>query len=159
MPKTTKTAAATKKTATKTTAGKKASTKAATGKKTATKKTATKAATGKKTATKKAATGEAPAKKPKSELRKPQLRILQALQDGSTLDRKAISLKAPVDVATCVEYLGSHDPEKRAKNDEKHFKSLITWGYVKLEKHDVDGKDTHVYSITPAGKKYLDSLE
>lgn len=89
-------------------------------------------------------------------LRTPQVRILRALaKAGKALSRPQISEKAPVDQAACVEYLGSHDDATRKANDKKHFPSLVTLGLVKHEKHDVDGRDTVVYSITAAGRAKL----
>lgn len=109
---------------------------------------------GPKTAVKKPA---APAKE--CGLRKPQVRILRALADnGGWMDRKTIAQKAPVDVATCVEYIGSHDDAKRKKNDEKHFPSLISLGYLTAEQHDVNGRDRIVYSVTAEGRKALQAI-
>ena len=131
-------------------------------KKTATKKAATTKAA-KKTAkakTKKTSTAKkTPAKKTPAKvegLRKPQVRILQALNKNSKgLDRKGVATKASVDYAACTEYLGSTNPEVRAANDVNHFPSLIGLKYIKAEQHDVKGKDTIIYTITAAGKKAL----
>lgn len=87
------------------------------------------------------------------DLRKPQYRILKALAKSSKpLTRGQISEKAPVDVASCVEYMGSPDATIRKANDAKHFPSLITLGLVKQEIEDRDGRDVVVYSITAKGK-------
>lgn len=94
--------------------------------------------------------------KPKSELRAPQIRILKALKGGKTLTRAQIASKAPVDVATCVEYLGSPDPAIREKNDKKHFPSLVSLGLVRQEQHDIDNRDVMMYSITAKGTKALE---
>lgn len=95
----------------------------------------------------------------KTGLRTPQVRILTCLAKAKTaLTRKEISEKAPVDLAFCTEYVGSNDPERRAKNDLK-FPSLITLGHVKAEQHDVDGKDVIRYSITAKGRKALEKAE
>jgi hypothetical protein len=86
-------------------------------------------------------------------LRKPQVRILQCLfKAGKELTRAQIAVKAPVDPAGCVEWIGSHDPDKRAANDVKHFPSLVTLDFIKQEQHDVDGKDVIVYLLTAKGK-------
>lgn len=145
----TQTAPVETKAAPKRVAKKKASKKVA--KKTpAAKKTAKAAA--KKKPTKKASS-KAPVKKVEG-LRKPQVRILEFLSKcKGGQDRKTIAAKAPVDYATLTEYVGSANPEKRAENDTKHFPSLITLKYVKVEKEDVDGKDVLLFSITALGRK------
>lgn len=81
--------------------------------------------------------GKVPAKatngKPeKKGLRAPQLRILKALKksEATPRDRNWIAEKAPVDLATCVEYCGSPDPAKRKANDAKHFPSLLSLGFL-----------------------------
>lgn len=103
--------------------------------------------------------GGTPGAKKKDGLRNPQIRILQCLAKlDKAMTRAELSEKAPVDVATCVEYLGSHDPDKRAANDAKHFPSLLTLGYVKLEEHDVDGKNVRMYAITANGRKAVAKL-
>lgn len=119
-------------------------------KKTATKK-ATKTAPAKKAAKKGAKTETKPREK-KDGLRKPQLRILAALAKRDNLTRAQIAEKAPVDVATCVEYIGSHDDAIRLANDEKHFPSLLTLGLVKAKQVDVEGRNVIQYSITAKGR-------
>lgn len=91
-------------------------------------------------------------KRVKGGLRAGQIRILKLLAKKDLLTRTVISEKAPVDVANCVELIGSHDEDKRAANDEKHYPSLITLGLVKPEQHDVNGRDTILYRITAKGK-------
>jgi len=86
-------------------------------------------------------------------LRKPQLRILQALLKGKSLTRQQLAAKAPVDAAATTEYIGSLDPSTREANDKKHFPSLISLKALKVEQHDVNGKDVIVFAITAAGKK------
>lgn len=115
-------------------------------KKAATKKVA------KKVAPKKAAKKAATPRAKKDGLRKPQIRVLKLLAKKDGLDRNQISEKAPVDLATCVEYIGSHDPDIRAANDTKHFPSLISLGLVKAQMHDVKGKNVIQYFITAKGK-------
>lgn len=105
-----------------------------------------------KTATKKAATKAAPAPAPESKaagLRKPQVRILEALaKSKAPLTRREIADAAPCDFAGCTEWLGSQDPETRAKNDAKHFPSLLTLGYIAA----AEGDGGVTYTITPAGR-------
>lgn len=135
----------------------------------AAKKKAAKKAPAKKAA-KKTAKAAKPAKKAakkadkaprarKEGLRNPQVRILKALSKGKSLTRAEIAEKAPVDVATCVEYIGSHDDAKRIANDKKHFPSLLTLKYVKAEQHDEGGHDVVRYAITAAGKAALAKAE
>lgn len=90
----------------------------------------------------------------KEGLRAPQIRILAALAKNNHLTRAQLAEKAPVDVAACVEYLGSHNDDVRKANDVKHFPSLRTLGYVKLEVHESsDGRDSFQYVITASGRK------
>lgn len=91
--------------------------------------------------------------KVKLPIRKPQLRILQALSMNSDrpLSRAEIAEAAQIDIAPLVEYLGSSDPARRAANDAKHFTSLITLGYVKL--HMMENEPA-TYSLTANGKKF-----
>ena len=110
-----------------------------------------KAAT-KKVPAKKAAKKESAPRAKKDGLRAGQVRILKALVKKDLMGRVEIAQKAPVDVANCVELIGSHDEDKRAANDVKHYPSLITLGFVKPEQHDVEGKDTILYRITAKGK-------
>lgn len=88
------------------------------------------------------------------QLRKPQLRILNCLASGKALTRIQISKSAPVDNAMCTTYIGSNNPEVRDRCDKTTI-SLLTRKYVKVEQHDVNGKDVVVYSITALGKKSL----
>ncbi len=93
--------------------------------------------------------------KPKTEggLRKPQIRIIKVLAKGRPMSRAQIAEKAPVDVAGCVEWIGSHDERTRKANDRKHFPSLITLGLVRLSNisnnEDVVGA---IYEITAKGR-------
>ena len=105
-----------------------------------------------KKAAKKAASKESAPRSKKDGLRAGQVRILKALSKKDLMGRVEIAQKAPVDVANCVELIGSHDEDKRAANDVKHYPSLITLGFVKPEQHDVNGKDTILYRITAKGK-------
>jgi|TARA_R110000824_G_scaffold89320_7_gene219076 hypothetical protein len=114
----------------------------------------TKAATTKTAATKTTKAKVKATKKPaapKVELRKPQTRIMLALNAAKApMSRTAISEAAPVDVATLVEYIGSHDDARRLKNDKK-FPSLLTLGLVKaVVQEDVRGV---CYESTAKGRK------
>lgn len=142
-----------KKAATKTAKASPKKKAAKTAKTAAPKKKVAKAAPKKEKAAKKAAgTG---AGRPKKEgLRKPQVRILAVLAKANRgLTRAEISEKAKVDVAACVEYIGSLDEAKRLANDEKMgWKSLISLKYIKQaasEKEDARGA---YYAITALGK-------
>jgi hypothetical protein len=107
------------------------------------------------------APAEAPkAPRPKKEgLRSPQVRLLQALSlAGKALSRKEMAIKAKVDVSSCVEHLGSMDDEKRKKNDEKHWPSLITLKHVKWKAvKEEDGTEEIKFEITADGKKALNT--
>lgn len=93
----------------------------------------------------------------KEGLRKPQVRVLTALNKSSrALNRSQIATKAEVDVATLTEVVGSHDPKVREKNDKrKGWKSLVSLGFVKEAPAEEEGNGTY-YSITAAGKKALE---
>lgn len=113
----------------------------------------TKAKTSPKTAPKAKAEAKPTVAELNGGLRKPQIRVLRLLgKSGKAMDRAAISEKAPVDQASCVEYLGSHDDAVRKANDKKHFPSLVTLGYVAHEDHEDSGV---TYEITAKGKKFL----
>lgn len=104
------------------------------------------------TATKTAKTSKKASAKKENGLRKPQLRILAALKKAKgALTRAEISEKAPVDVAACVEYIGSHDDATRKANDKKHFPSLVSLGLVKFGMPEEGG--AVCYEITAAGRK------
>lgn len=93
-------------------------------------------------------------------LRKPQVRILATLvKVGKALSRKEIAEKAEVDAAWLTSWIGSTNPEVRTANDAKEFPSLITLGFVKQEKTDVDGKDVICYAISAKGKAALEKAE
>jgi predicted transcriptional regulator len=100
--------------------------------------------------TKVAAKKEAPAAK-KEGLRKPQVRILAALNKHGGMPRTKISEKAPVDLACCTEYIGSDDEATRKANDKSHFPSLLTLGFVSAA---ADEGPTQ-YAITPKGRAAL----
>lgn len=95
-------------------------------------------------------------KKEGSGIRKPQERILVALNKAGEagLTRSGIGEKALVDTAMCTEYLGSVDDAKRLANDTKHFPSLLTLGLIKYApEHD----GVTAYAITAKGKKFVES--
>jgi len=91
------------------------------------------------------------ATKTTTELRQPQVRVLQTLaKSKEPLTRSEIAAKATVDQAGLTEYIGSSDKAKRAANDKKKgWKSLVSLGYVKAE----DGEGAATYTITAAGRK------
>lgn len=86
-------------------------------------------------------------------LKKPQVRILLALMDDSSLTRSEIAEKANVDNASLTGYLGSTDPAVRAKNDESWHPSLITMKLIKFKIVDEGGKDVPRYEIMALGKR------
>lgn len=94
--------------------------------------------------------GDAPAKP--DYLRNPQIEILKALRKKNGT-RKQLAEKLPNTVSMS-EMLGSPDGE-----GNKYTKTLCEWGYVKGEIHDVDGRDTMVFSLTPKGKTALEKAE
>ncbi|MFA7162017.1 MAG: hypothetical protein WC083_05550 [Candidatus Methanomethylophilaceae archaeon] len=87
-------------------------------------------------------------------IRKPQVRILEALfKAGHPLSRKQIAEKATVDTAWCTEWIGSNDQAKREANDRKHFPSLVSLGFVRFS---IPGDSGEVfYEITAAGRKAI----
>jgi hypothetical protein len=95
----------------------------------------------------------------KGELRIPQIRILEFLSSlkGEGRTRKEISEGAPCDLAWTVEWLGSHDPEKRVKNDTKSngFPSLVSLNYVRVEIEPLETKSIVRYFITEEGEGSL----
>jgi hypothetical protein len=99
----------------------------------------------------KTTTKKTKATKASSELRRPQIRILQALVKHGELSRAELAAKAPVDQAACCEFIGSEDKATRLKNDKKHFPSLISLGFVSsaLPK---DGGAAR-YTITAKGRE------
>lgn len=122
----------------------------------------------KKAAPKKAAAKEKKAAAPKAKkegLRKPQIRILEALVNtkapNGELTRVQISEAGEVDLAMLNSYIGSSDDAVRAKNDEKVCKSLITLGYVTHKAYPTEsgnGEGPVMHKITAAGKKALENL-
>jgi hypothetical protein len=114
-----------------------------------------------KTATKTAPKQAAPKAAPKAAakqdkgLRKPQVRVLEALsKSGKALTRAQISDKAEVDNAMLTDYIGSTDDAKRKVNDTKLMPSLVTLGHVHAVAPEEDGGPSS-YSITAAGRKAL----
>jgi len=95
--------------------------------------------------------------KPKSDLRKPQQRILECLAKASQpMTRKEIAEHAGVDSAGCTEWIGSTNDDTRLANDTKHFPSLVSLGFVKQSVNAVEGgKATAFYTITAVGRKQV----
>lgn len=84
-----------------------------------------------------------------------QIRILQTLAKSKLpITRQEIATKADINPAMTYA-LGSHDDKKRAKNDKKYGKSLVTRGYAKA----IDKDGATVYSTTASGKKALESAK
>lgn len=133
-------------------AAKKAAPKKA-AKKTAKKKAAKK---GGKKAVKKTGTKAKKTPRAKKEgLRKPQVRVLAALEKASrALNRAEISAKGEVDLAMLNSYIGSHDDKVRAKNDKNVCLSLLTLGYVKTSAAEEEGHGVY-YKITATGSTAL----
>jgi hypothetical protein len=113
-----------------------------------------------KATTKKAKAEKTESKKDNGGLRKPQVRILKALNRTSKhLTRAEISEKAPADLAMLNSYIGSHDDATRAKNDKKNFPSLLTLGLIAKALPEDPEKNGHVsYKITAKGAKLASSL-
>jgi DNA-binding MarR family transcriptional regulator len=109
-------------------------------------------------APKKGKAAKAPRAK-KEGLRKPQVRVLEALaKSKKSLSRTEISEKGGVDLAMLNSYIGSQDDSIRKKNDELVCKSLLTLGFVKYGTQQEEGRGMY-YDITPAGRKALDSAK
>ena len=88
-------------------------------------------------------------------LRKEQVRILAALAKANKpLTRKEIAEQAPCDRAWTNMWLGAHNPDIRARNDEE-FPSLLSLGYVVENDGERDGRQAWVYEITVAGRDAL----
>jgi len=88
-------------------------------------------------------------------LKKPQVRILEALSDGNWLSRAEIATKAKVDNASLTGYLGSMDVETREKNDTEWYMSLISLKFVKTKVTDENGKDVPRFAISALGKSKI----
>lgn len=112
------------------------------------------------TPTKKAAT-PAPVKTGTAldNLRKPQVKVILTLaKAGKPLTRAQIAKAGGIDAAGLTEWVGSADKNTREANDAKHFPSLISLGYVKVEQQDVDGRDVMVHSLSANGRKAAEKL-
>lgn len=88
----------------------------------------------------------------KEGLRKPQIRVLKALLSGKEMTRKEIAEKGEVDQAFLTSYIGSNDPDIRAKTDKQVCMSLLTLGYVKAVVVQGEGYGPTTYQITAKGK-------
>lgn len=96
----------------------------------------------------------------KSDLRKPQVRILKTLAKFGPLSRNPLAVKAKVGKNQVVGLTGSATPEARKSIEAYHgYVSLITKGFVKAQVIDVDGKSERIFEITTAGKKALSKTE
>lgn len=86
-------------------------------------------------------------------LRNPQILVLEALNKAknNTLTRAQLVDKCPGVGLT--EHLGSIGGTKN-----KYTVSLIEHKFVKQEQHDINNKDTMVYTITATGKKALEKV-
>lgn len=108
----------------------------------------------------KAAAKKMPKERARKEgLRKPQVRILQALiktkAPNGELSRSKIAEQAKVDVGPLSRYIGELDESLRKKEDARSgFQSLLTLKFVSM--HEAEGEPTH-YRITAAGKKACDA--
>lgn len=92
-------------------------------------------------------------------LRKPQIRLLQAMAKAKgPLNAARLCELAGVDRAWVNEFTGKLDADKRADADEKYnVKSLVTRGYAKVRQVDVEGKKETVWEITATGRKGLET--
>lgn len=90
-------------------------------------------------------------------LRKPQVRILEALAKATDgLTRGEIAKNAGIDPAMG-HYLGHSDPKNYEAWSKKYgFPSLLFLGHVKASEDDRDGKIVQVHKITASGKKALE---
>lgn len=124
---------------------------------TAAKKSTKKGAKGKASKSTSGSNGAAP-RKVKEGLRKPQLRVLEALsKQKKPLSRKGVAKVSSVDEASLSGYIGANDPEIRAKDDaEKGWPCLLTLKLLKIDQMDEEGRSKSFYSITKAGRDALD---
>lgn len=90
-------------------------------------------------------------------LSKAQLAVLTVLKAGARLTRKEIAAQGKTDLAYLSTWIGSSDAETRKANDQKRgVKSLLTLKFVKDEQHDGEAMS---YTITPAGRAALKAAE
>jgi outer membrane biosynthesis protein TonB len=119
-------------------------------------KKAAKAAPKKAKAAKKVA-GTGAGRPKKDGLRKPQVRILAALNKATRgLTRAEIAAKAEVDLATMTSYIGSDDETIRARLDKIKFPSLLTLKYMKPAAAEKEDTRAGYYTITASGKAALE---
>lgn len=97
----------------------------------------------------------------KDGLRGPQIRILQTLARNSRpLSRKQIAEKAGVDPTKIGDYAGPRPDSQSFETAEKWpFPDLHTAKLVRVEQHDIDGRDVLCYTITAAGRKALEASQ
>lgn len=96
----------------------------------------------------------------KEGLRKGQIGVLTVLAKATKpLTRKQIAEKGNLDLASLTGYIGPSDPDKRKYNDETYFVTLLTLKCVKEEQHDINNRDTIVYTITATGRKAMEDAK
>lgn len=116
--------------------------------------TATTEATTATKAAKKKSAKSSPKAPSNGRLRKSQLRVLESLVKGGVHTKAKIMTKVfngnSINLAPIV---GSPDPQDRAAREKKTgYPSLITLGYVKPHKLNIDGVTEVSYEITDKGK-------
>lgn len=88
-----------------------------------------------------------------TELREPQIRILQCLaRHKQPLTRKQIAEKAKIDPTKVGDYVDRPEGQSEETASRWKFSDLKTLKLVRVEVHDLNGKDTRTYTITPKGK-------
>lgn len=109
------------------------------------------------------ANGESKTPKERPLLRKPQVRILQELAKVKSelggLNRTELAERSKVAATWVVGYVGAESPESRTRGEALHgYTSLITLGFAKDKKVEVEGKKERLFQITVAGRKHLEKL-
>jgi len=88
------------------------------------------------------------------ELRKGQVSILKALKGlKNGLTTKALATKAEINSTMIGNLAGYKNPEINSR--EVHAGNLLNRKFVKMEVHDIKGKDVLHYVITASGAKAL----
>ena len=83
------------------------------------------------------------------------LRLLNSLDKAKgPLTGKTLATNSNLDPSMIGLYAGYRNPEINAR--PCHCGNLINLKYAKVDKHDVDGKDVWAYTITAAGRNYLE---
>lgn len=104
---------------------------------------------------KKPVTKKAKAPADPNKLTKVQVAILKTLKSGKPLTRNQLAEKTPCDPAQVGVSVGYNDPDINAR--PVHSGNLVNRKAVRIEQHDIDGRDTITYTITATGKKLLES--